>query len=215
MIGVWNYTGYAKNMLAALKEMLATHGITMEYVEPSASAQECITTISFTWENGVSSSSNGAYIAEYKGSVEDTVFTCMFNTDTSNPFVTITNNSSKNYGEIYNTSHILACLICGMDIGGNVLGSWFSENKTSLDIVCNVPQMVLASGVTGGLLVTNLVRGLSLNNQPKVAKNIYIISNGYKLTPNQILVDSTGTKKMLSVGSVFLVEYNDEEIVVL
>ena len=213
MIGVWNYVGYAKNMLAALKQMLATHGITMEYTEPSGST--CTTTISFTWENGVISSSNGAYIAQYSGSAKDTTFTCMFNTDTSNPFVTITNNNVTNGGEINNTSKALACLICGMDIDGNVLGSWFSNSPTNLNIVCNIPQMILASGVTGGLLVTNLVRGQSTENLPKIAKNIYIISNGYKLTPNQILVDSTGTKKMLSVGSVFLVEYNDEEIVVL
>lgn len=213
MIGVWNYTGYAKNMLAALKEMLATHGITMEYVEPTGST--CATTISFTWENGVSSSSNGAYIAQFTSSANGTVFTCMFNTDTSNPFVTITNNNATNGGDINNTSKALACLICGEDIDGNILGSWFSNSATNLNIVCNIPQMLLASGVTGGLLVTNLVRGQSTENLPKVAKNIYIISNGYKLTPNQVLVDATGTKKMLSVGSVFLVEYNDEEIVVL
>lgn len=213
MIGVWNYVGYSKNMLVALKQMLATHGITMEYTEPSGST--CTTTISFTWENGVSSSSNGAYIAKETGSAVDTTFTCMFNTDTSNPFVTITNNNVTNGGEINNTSNTLACLICGEDIDGNILGSWFSNRPSNLNIECNIPQMLLASGVTGGLLVTNLVRGLSVNEQPKVAKNIYIISNGYKLTPNQVLVDATGTKKMLSVGSVFLVEYNDEEIVVL
>ena len=213
MIGVWNYVGYANNMLASLKKMLATHGITMEYVEPTGNT--CTTTISFTWENGVSSSSNGAYIAEYRASAQDTVFTCMFNTDTTNPFVTITNNNVTNHGDINNTSKPLACLICGADIDGNVLGSWFSNNPSNLNIVCNIPQMLLASGVTGGLLVTNLVRGQSTGNLPKIAKNIYIISNGYKLTPNQILVDSTGTKKMLSAGSVFLVEYNDEEIVVL
>ena len=177
MIGVWNYTGYAKNMLAALKEMLATHGIAMEYVEPTGST--CATTISFTWENGVSSSSNGAYIAQYTGSAKDTVFTCMFNTDPSNPFVTITNNNVSNGGDINNTSKALACLICGMDIDGNVLGSWFSNSPTNLNIVCNIPQMLLASGVTGGLLVTNLVRGHSTENLPKIAKNIYIISNCY------------------------------------
>lgn len=213
MIGVWKYVGYANNMLVALKEMLATHGITMEYTQPSGST--CITTISFTWENGVKSSSNGAYIAQFQSSANDTVFTCMFNTDTSNPFVTITNNNAVNGGEINNTSKALACLICGEDIDGNILGSWFSNSPTNLNIICNIPQMLLASGVTGGLLVTNLVRGQSTENLPKIAKNIYIISNGYKLTPNQVLVDATGTKKMLSVGSVFLVEYNDEEIVVL
>lgn len=213
MIGVWKYVGCANNMLVALKEMLATHGITMEYTQPSGST--CTTTISFTWENGVKSSSNGAYIAQFQSSANDTVFTCMFNTDTSNPFVTITNNNAVNGGEINNTSKALACLICGEDIDGNILGSWFSNSPTNLNIICNIPQMLLASGVTGGLLVTNLVRGQSTENLPKIAKNIYIISNGYKLTPNQVLVDATGTKKMLSVGSVFLVEYNDEEIVVL
>ena len=203
-------------MLSKLKEMLATHGITMEYTEPSSSSSTCIITISFRWENGASSTSDSAYISEYKHSSQDTVFTCMFNTDPSNPFVTITNNSPSNNGEISNTVKPLACLICGEDIDGNILGSWFSATwNTTLNVYCNIPQMVLASGVTGGLLVTNLVRGLSTNVQPTIAKNIYVISNGYKLTPNQILVDSTGTKKMLSVGSVFLVEYNDEEIVVL
>ena len=214
MIGVWNYSGFAKNMMIALKELLATHGITMEYTIPSGS--RFITTISFRWENGASSTSNDAYIAIFSESGEDTVFTCVFNTDPNNPFVTITNNSPKNGGEISNTHNPLACLICGEDIDRNILGSWFSANyTTTLSEYCNIPQMLLASGVTGGLLVTNLVRGLSTNERPTVAKNIYVISNGYKLTPNQILVDSTGTKKMLSVGSVFLVEYNDEEIVVL
>lgn len=214
MIGVWNYTGFAKNMMIALKELLATHGITMEYTEPSGS--RFITNISFRWESGANSASNDAYIAIFSESSEDTVFTCMFNTDPNNPFVTITNNSPKNGGEISNTHSPLACLICGEDIDGNILGSWFSANyTTTLSEYCNIPQMLLASGVTGGLLVTNLVRGLATNMQPTIAKNIYVISNGYKLTPNQVLVDSTGTKKMLSVGSIFLVEYNDEEIVVL
>ena len=214
MIGVWKYVGYASDMLASLKTLLAKHGITMEYTPVTTS--QCITTISFTWENGVSSSSNKAYIAQYNQSIPDTAFTCMFNTDPSNPFVTITNNNVENYGEIINTNNILACLVCGEDIDGNVLGSWFSSDwNTSLYTYCNIPQTIIANGVTGGLLVTNLVRGLSTNVQPTIAKNIYVISNGYKLTPNQILVDSTGTKKMLSVGSVFLVEYNDEEIVVL
>lgn len=213
MIGVWTYTGYSNTMLSEFKNLLAEHGITMKYEEPTGST--CATTISFTWENGVSSSSNGAYIAQFTGSAKDTAFTCMFNTDTNNPFVTITNNNAVNGGDINNTSKALACLICGEDIDGNILGSWFSNNPTNLNIICNIPQMLLASGVTGGLLVTNLVRGQSTENLPKIAKNIYIISNGYKLTPNQVLVDATGTKKMLSVGSVFLVEYNDEEIVVL
>lgn len=213
MIGVWTYVGYSKTMLSEFKKLLAEHGITMEYVEPTGSV--CTTTISFTWENGVSSTSNGAYIAKETGSAKDTAFTCMFNTDTTNPFVTITNNNVANGGDINNTNKALACLICGEDIDGNILGSWFNNSGTNLNIICNIPQMLLASGVTGGLLVTNLVRGLSTDSQPTISKNIYIISNGYKLTPNQILVDATGTKKMLSVGSVFLVEYNDEEIVVL
>lgn len=214
MIGVWNYTGFAKDMMVELKELLSTHGITMEYTNPTVS--RFITTISFRWENGASSTSNDAYIAIWGDSAQDTVFTCMFNTDPNNPFVTITNNSSNNGGEISNTHNQLACLICGEDIDGNILGSWLSANYTTiLSEYCNIPQMLLASGVTGGLLVTNLVRGLATNVQPTIAKNIYVISNGYKLTPNQVLVDSTGTKKMLSVGSIFLVEYNDEEIVVL
>lgn len=214
MIGVWNYVGGANNMLKSLKELLATHGITMEYTEPTSSI--CTTNISFTWESGVNSSSNAAFIAQSTSGYEETVYTCMFNTDQSNPFVTITNNSLSNHGDSNNTNVALACLICGEDIEGNILGSWFSsEYSTSLITYCNIPQTVLASGVTGNLLVTNLVRGASTNTLPKIAKNIYIISNGYKLTPNQVLVDATGTKKMLSVGSIFLVEYNDEEIVVL
>lgn len=213
MIGVWKYTGYATNMMVSLKELLATHGITMEYTLPSGST--FVTTISFRWESGASSTSNGAYIAAFKGSANDTVFTCMFNTDPNNPFVTITNNSNSNGGEISNTSSKLACLMCGKDIDDNVIGSWFDCQSTNLNVVCNIPQMVLSSGVTGGLLVTNLISGRSSNVDPKVAKNIYVISNGYKLTPNQVLVDATGTKKMLSVGGIFLVEYNDEEIVVL
>ena len=211
MIGVWKYTGYATNMMVALKELLATHGITMEYTLPSGTPFN--TTISFAWEGGGSSSSDSAYLAAYAGSNVDTVFTCMFNTDPNNPFVTITSNA--NGGEISNTSNKLACLLCGKDINDNIIGSWIDSRSTNFNVLCNIPQMVLASGVTGGLLVTNLISGLSSNVPPKVAKNIYVISNGYKLTPNQILVDSTGTKKMLSVGSVFLVEYNDEEIVVL
>lgn len=214
MIGVWNYHGYASDMLVALKTLLAKHGITMEYTVPSGS--KCITTISFTWENGRSSTSRDAYIAEYNTSAPDTVFTCMFNTDTSNPFVTITNNNASNGGDLSGTKTRLACLICGETVDGNILGSWFSGNyNTNLTDYCNIPQMLLADGVTGGLLVTNLVRSVSPTSLPTIAKNIYIISNGYKLTPNQVLVDATGTKKMLSVGSVFLVEYNDEEIVVL
>ena len=194
MIGVWKYTGYAKDMMVALKELLATHGITMEYTVPSGST--FVTTISFKWENGGGSTSNGAYIAEWVGSAKETVFTCVFNTDANNPFVTITNNNNSNNGEITNTSSKLACLLCGKDINDNLIGSWFDCRTTNLNVLCNIPQMVLSSGVTGGLLVTNLISGWSSSVDPKVAKNIYVISNGYKLTPNQVLVDATGTKKM-------------------
>ena len=213
MIGVWKYTGYGNNMMVALKTLLASYGITMEYVEPTATPLK--TTISFKWENGGSSTSRDAYIATYKGSASDTVYTCVFNTDPNNPFVTITNNSSSNGGEIANTSSKLGCLLCGKDINDNLISSWIYCDTFNLNVVCNIPQTTLSSGVTGRLLVTNLVSSNYTNTTPRVAKNIYIISNGYKLTPNQVLVDATGTKKMLSVGSVFLVEYNDEEIVVL
>lgn len=213
MIGVWKYKGYGINMMSALKTLLARYGITMNYKEPTDSPLK--TTISFTWENGGSSTTRDAYIAVNKSAYADTVFTCVFNTDPNNPFVAITNNSNINGGEISNTSTKLYCLLCGKDINDNLISSWIYCENFNLNVVCNIPQTTLSSGVTGRLLVTNLVSSNYSNTTPRVAKNIYIISNGYKLTPNQILVDSSGTKKMLSVGGVFLVEYNDEEIVVL
>lgn len=213
MIGVWNYKGYGSSMMTALKTLLARYGITMEYTEVNGERLE--TNISFKWENGASSTSSWAYIAKYQGSAEETVYTCVFNTDPNKPFVTITNNSSINDGEISNTSSKLGCLLCGNNINDRLISSWVYSLYFNLNVVCNIPQTTLSSGVTGRLLVTNLVSSSYTDTTPMVAKNIYIISNGYKLTPNQVLVDSTGTKKMLSVGSVFLVEYNDEEIVVL